>query len=901
MRKAEGHGGRKRRSIGLRDGGGAFRVGAEVEVRSDEDGFRGAWYEATVVRQFSQRRGFEVVYASIVDDQDPSKPLHEFVKRSNVRPRPPPPQLDPDGGGGAFGLHDLVEAFHNDGWWVGVISAVLHGPATGRYLISFPTSREEEVFEASQIRPQLKWTCGGRWLPVDDQGGDKPMFYVGAHVEVSREREVYGAAWFSASIMKVLSRSIFWVEYENLKAENDSEFLTEIVDVQYIRPYQPNAVTGKDFGVNDEVEMLHHGGWSPGKISKVLDGSQYIVKMVHNEKEMHCGGDELRRRRYWNGEEWVLELQMKNKINGARSASQKRNSQAGELCNLPIPLSSSSDDGEITCESGSIKVGFKHKKTKSHHECSEVFKSKTEVKLLEFEKIPPCKPGTPTADISPSATKPMIENGSSMEQHHSGNLSFVRIGTEPIVGIISPNPLSSELLHALDVSSMNVVTKSTLSDEGPPDIHGEGSYHQSKEDQVSGSPTSPENSEFLPLSEWRYGSGRGSSAKCRKRTTKLVIRTPDRRKKAANDGSSWQVQDDSQIREHSMRCCSGIREPNNSKESAKEIIAISCSRDNDDSSGCLHEDNFGQLCQQNDILMLQGPTSILDIVENSTIKCLVAQSMPDFTSSSFRTPTSGDIFSCPRVYTEHQIVPLEAEENCTERNQNEAPIETHEAPIETLIFEDKGALIDPSSKRSPLKEISLPFPKISSMWESIESMEVFKVMPQQPHFGPLEQYSMEFREGMAIGLMISFANLVSNIQQLHIDDGQATLKERLRALGPLEANGFDVKFLRSRLHELLEIQASRGQCETRKASLEEKILEKKHDNERLDSCITALDKAIMELKQNLSSFYERKDEILVQKSSNDEQISKLQNDMHEADKMYNSTIESFDATLTAPW
>ncbi|RWW73507.1 hypothetical protein BHE74_00018608 [Ensete ventricosum] len=212
-----------------------------------------------------------------------------------------------------------------------------------------------------------------------------------------------------------------------------------------------------------------------------------------------------------------------------------------------------------------------------------------------------------------------------------------------------------------------------------------------------------------------------------------------------------------------------------------------------------------------------------------------------------------------------------------------------------------GALIDPSSTGSPLKEELMPFSKTSSIWEPIESMEIFQVMPQQPHFRPLEQYSMEFREGMAIGLMISFANLVANIQQIHIDDAQATIEGRLRALGAFEANGFDVHCLRSRLQELLEMHVNRRQCETRKAALKVKMLEKKDENERLDSLIAAFDKAIMELEQNLASFRDKKDSVIREWSNNDSEISKLLVDILEAEVTYNSAEENFKAILSAPW
>lgn len=98
------------------------------------------------------------------------------------------------------------------------------------------------------------------------------------------------------------------VEYENLQAEIGSDMLTEYVDAQYIRTYPPNAVQ-KEFDIDDEVEVLDCGGWAPGKISKI-DGSQFVVKLLHHGNEIQFGHDQMRPARIWNGKEWVFDFQV---------------------------------------------------------------------------------------------------------------------------------------------------------------------------------------------------------------------------------------------------------------------------------------------------------------------------------------------------------------------------------------------------------------------------------------------------------------------------------------------------------------------------------------------------------------------------------------------------------------
>ncbi|KAG2554594.1 hypothetical protein PVAP13_9KG598700 [Panicum virgatum] len=92
---------------------------------------------------------------------------------------------------------------------------------------------------------------------------------------------------------------------------------------------------------------------------------------------------------------------------------------------------------------------------------------------------------------------------------------------------------------------------------------------------------------------------------------------------------------------------------------------------------------------------------------------------------------------------------------------------------------------------------NLPFMKTSSMWEYLESMEVFRNIPQRPNFSKFQQHVPELREGMALGLMISFTSLADNIKRLSIHDDDALFQEKMKGLSSLEADGFDVRRLRS--------------------------------------------------------------------------------------------------------
>ncbi|PIA45965.1 hypothetical protein AQUCO_01600310v1 [Aquilegia coerulea] len=116
----------------------------------------------------------------------------------------------------------------------------------------------------------------------------------------------------------------------------------------------------------------------------------------------------------------------------------------------------------------------------------------------------------------------------------------------------------------------------------------------------------------------------------------------------------------------------------------------------------------------------------------------------------------------------------------------------------------------PSSEPSPL-ENDLPFIKSSLMWPQVESMDVFRSMPQQPHFNPLKEQDENLREGDAIGLMLSFTKLVEVTRKAQLDDCRSMFYTKLKALQVLEEHGFFVQPIRTKLVKLLRTKESCGQ------------------------------------------------------------------------------------------
>ncbi|URD79304.1 Agenet domain [Musa troglodytarum] len=243
-----------------------FRTGDEVEVSSDEDGFRGAYFEGRVVRSMPKLRRYTVDYDAIVDDADESRRLRETVDARHVRPRPP--RCLP-GVGRGVALHQPVDAFHNDAWWVGVVSAV-------------PTGRQRSS-GADELRAHLE-CVDGEWVLPKSLGVPRTPYGIGTQVEVARLKESVPVAWFPAVVVKTIWNNCFLVEYINLRKADDKELIREIVDSQHVRPCVLHVPIVK-FDQLDEVEAFYENGWWPGVITKINAKSWYTVKSIHWDME----------------------------------------------------------------------------------------------------------------------------------------------------------------------------------------------------------------------------------------------------------------------------------------------------------------------------------------------------------------------------------------------------------------------------------------------------------------------------------------------------------------------------------------------------------------------------------------------------------------------------------------
>jgi hypothetical protein len=294
-----------------------FKNGTIVEVSSDEEGFRGAWYIGTIVRRVRGKNKFVVEYKTLLADENSSAPLQETLDLVQLRPLQPPDHSR------SFAFSQEVDAYHNDGWWEGVITAILPDDV---YSVFFRGTREQLDFGLSDLRLHREWN-NGKWNPPFEEQAESSSvervskdprlnvvhFSKGTTVEVSSEEEGFQGAWFSAKVIEQMGNK-FIIEYNTLRNNDDTAFLQEEVDSQHIRPDLPEKFDrGWSFKVGDEVDAFHNDGWWEGYIVEVLPDDMYTVYFRVSRDQLKFGPSNIRIHREWLDGKWIPPLLEKTK------------------------------------------------------------------------------------------------------------------------------------------------------------------------------------------------------------------------------------------------------------------------------------------------------------------------------------------------------------------------------------------------------------------------------------------------------------------------------------------------------------------------------------------------------------------------------------------------------------
>lgn len=147
-----------------------FPEGAFVEIRTNEEDYKGVYFAATVVAsEITPKRGSRqkqkkqllVEYHNLLASEEGSKRLRESVDVSFVRPAPHFYELVE-----GFEPNDAVDAFYKDGWWIGVVTRVVDGGES--FIVTFRDPPDELEFRLDQLRVHWDWVDGS-WVRPEKQ------------------------------------------------------------------------------------------------------------------------------------------------------------------------------------------------------------------------------------------------------------------------------------------------------------------------------------------------------------------------------------------------------------------------------------------------------------------------------------------------------------------------------------------------------------------------------------------------------------------------------------------------------------------------------------------------------------------------------------------------------------
>lgn len=288
-----------------------FSPGTMVEVRSNEDGYQGSWYTATVIGSAVGGK-FLVEYKTLTTD-DETTVLREVASKQDIRPYPPQiPQ------GQSYRVLQEVDAWYNDGWWEGVIADVLE---EWKYSVYFASTNEKLAFRYSYLRPHQNWVHGKWVLPLQERPSDLKLkampskrkyirqksggkFQKGALVEVKTDKQGYERSWYSAIIVRSKRNGRFLVEYCALKKDDKRRSLREETDAKSIRPGPPLKVDNH-YRLLEKVDAWYNDGWREGLISEVTTAGKYRVFFEMTQEEMEFDHADLRKHQEWIDGKWI--------------------------------------------------------------------------------------------------------------------------------------------------------------------------------------------------------------------------------------------------------------------------------------------------------------------------------------------------------------------------------------------------------------------------------------------------------------------------------------------------------------------------------------------------------------------------------------------------------------------
>ncbi|XP_039005642.1 DUF724 domain-containing protein 6-like isoform X2 [Hibiscus syriacus] len=724
----------------------------------------------------------------------------------------------------------------------------------------------------------------------------------GTLIEVCSGEEGFRGPWYLATILESPPKSISkkrkrpLVRYKALRAQDGSSPLTEYVDPDFIRPLPPNDKEDdlSCFEVNEIVDAWHRDGWWTGVVRKVLEKAKYMVYFDNPPDVIEFDGKDLRVHWDWIDGKWVRpEKQQSTGSIFSSGTAVEVNTNDENLRDVWFPAIVIKENGDTTFlvkqqnskngdESGAVTVVVDSLHIRpSPHYSDRNYGSLlvTSNRLKEIPDETSCEEGTgvgftkktagdwscsKTESYLTEATTQTASNGHLFCQHHHSNWKAKKHKVGSVASIAN-----------------NLVKRSTRARKSP----GKGPQVLTAEEGIL------ETAEEINEGE----------VKTKEVDMPIISGLTAKFTKTLCDKKSFQIRDllkrvnDSvrnksmEIREHKV----GVNQTGKRGRPRKSVVTTPkafVSGKVQNGAGGLADKNVVKDCTSNEDDLskqkglelaasqdaLRGRTSDDPKTKEVHLPSAGISNMADEDQ-----PLSTWIVAIQSSGDENSRLPSALVKEC---NEDRGLVDV---PVESLAVDARsGSLLE--------DDRSLPFVKKSSLWQTIESMDVFQTMPQKPHFQPLAENREEFREGSAIGIMVTFASLFEKISALCFDDPRDTFDSIFYSLSYMEKHGFVVTLLRDRLNKLLSIKEGHGQRTAEIKNTEREIIENTED-------VTKLDEEMEEIEKKITELQERRAVIQSDKEAENLKIAGLKLHVDVLNEQVQNNLRDFKKLATAPW
>ncbi|BFG23820.1 hypothetical protein CerSpe_100930 [Prunus speciosa] len=737
------------------------------------------------------------------------------------------------------------------------------------------------------------------------------LFSVGSAVEVRSDEEGFKGAWFRATIVtsptnlasKKRNRAL--VEYKSLVTEDGSQQLKEYIDLALLRPVPP-PLGDQNFEEGDVVDADYKDGWWTGVVKKVLDNnSKYTVVFEFPPDLIEFERERLRLHQDWDAGKWVRPN--KREVLATSDSPQ----------NKDHVLHAQNDSNHVEVATQLENLGAVEDNPESKNSGKSLLEQPSYPRSIKGKKM--LARNVTATDSGPSKK---LKNDKAAEATLSITARQLR-----------KMPDNNEMLHELATVSRGV--RGTRRSRKPVVSH----EHLKTESLLEENNVTKEERDGEVDSQWVHpvtSKGRRTKSPFGSRLTQAgyICALPSQRREKEKGKEEYTSVNSAGKRVQKEGISKEAEVPLTSRSKAKEkdgsLAENPCQLPNDPAQeksmefkqqpagGSTHKRKRGRPRKYVDVGPqasegVKGQNGLGQIADGNVAE---DQTREEVALHVLRGKDSTDSQDASRRKTSEfpgtSCMTNEPARTCVGADDDDRPLsmwfggmqhpaslgESRSSPDGNVrepveVARRESLAVDAVSGSGQDEKGGLPFVKSSPVWKAIETLEVFRMIPQTPHFRPLGQCKEEYREGSAIGNMITFSRLVEKISRLQFDEPKDVFNSILESLLDLEKYGFNVTVLRERLNNLLSVKDRQGQFQVESKDAESKIREHSHEKTKLVEEADCIAKKIIELEEKHAS-------VKLEVGAKDLEIARLQKLVDAMSETIQSARSDFEKLASAP-